>query len=779
MNTPNGTPLRVVEISSGIAGAYCGWLLQQMGAEVLRIGDAQAGPDGTDPIAMALAFYADGKQVAVPDVAADMVAAADLVITDDTARFKALVGRPLGEVAADNVDAVFGVTSVFGLTGPLADVPAAAIDAQAEAGVAWALGDQGRAPLTLPPGVLECQAGAHLAAACLMARLAGPAPTTGRIVDIALTDVLAHYVGVNCRFYVHHGMTWRREGRRAAHSGGAYPFVILPCADGAVCLSGRTRPEWQRFVEAMGTPAWSQEPRYQKLRAMGQQYPEEVDALIAPWLAARTKAEIEQIADRHQLTIAPLRNLVDVVATPQLAEREFPRSWTANGRNLFGPGLPFRVAEHRGTTQAPNLAGTLLANAGGKAHAGDAGPLTGMRVLDLGWVWAAPQVGSILAQLGAEVIKVEHRARPDNSRLSGMIIRDGERIEGDTVDMSPMFHQINKGKLGITLNLKEPEGIDLLKQLAASCDVVLENMSAGSVERSSIGYDTLSALNPRLIMVAMSGAGQFGPLSDMRTYAPTMSSFAGLESLVGYPGEVPTGALNFAIGDPNAAAHGLVALFAALARRETTGQGCYIDLSQTEALFATLTPYALQAQIEGHQPSALGNAHPAMAPHGIYPGAGDDCWLSIAVRDDSDWAALATVAADQAWVRDAQFAEIAGRIANREALDSLVSAWTATRDRDVLVDELRAAGVPASPVNDIDGLWNSRQIAARGMADIVEIPELGREMLFRAPWNIGGVDIAAGTRGPVVGEHNERVLRGTLGLSVEEFERLTDAGVIG
>ena len=288
----------------------------------------------------------------------------------------------------------------------------------------------------------------------------------------------------------------------------------------------------------------------------------------------------------------------------------------------------------------------------------------------------------------------------------------------------------------------------------------------------------LSATNPGLVMLAMSGAGQFGPLADMRTYAPTMSSFAGLESLVGYPGELPTGALNFAIGDPNAAAHGLVALFAALARRETCGLGCYIDLSQTEALFATLAPYALQAQVEGQQPSALGNAHSAMAPHGIYPTAGDDNWLSIAVRDDEDWLALSRVAGDQLWTRDAQFSSFDGRIAKREALNAGLAAWTSTQDRDALVTRLRTAGVPASPVNDIDGLWNSRQIAARGLSDTVDIPGLGPEVLFRAPWNISGMVIAAGTRGPLMGEDNERVLCSTLGISAQDFERLSATGVI-
>ena len=172
MSGASGTPLRVVEISRGIAGGYCGWLLQQMGASVARIGDLPA--EAANPISLALAYYAAGKQATPIAGAADAIARADMVITDDAAHLAALTGRSITELAAGQPGTVFGVTSVFGLTGPLAGVAAVAIDAQAEAGVAWALGEQARPPLAIPPGILECQAGAHLAAACLMARLAGP-----------------------------------------------------------------------------------------------------------------------------------------------------------------------------------------------------------------------------------------------------------------------------------------------------------------------------------------------------------------------------------------------------------------------------------------------------------------------------------------------------------------------------------------------------------------------------------------------------------------------------
>lgn len=781
MSGASAAPLRVVEISGSMAGAYCGWLLGEMGAEVQQAGAPShtEAPEGADdPVSLGLACFAQGKtSVRAADLEAAL-GAADVVITDDVHRFAALTGMSPAALAVRQPQTVVAVSSVFGLAGPLADTPAVPLDAQAQAAVTWALGEPGRPPLAIPPGVLECQAGAHLAAACLMARRAGHAGESGRLVDIALVDILAHYVGVNCRFYIHHGMEWRREGRRAAHSGGAYPFVILPCADGAVCLSGRTRPEWERFVEAMGSPAWASDPRYQRLRAMGQEYPEEVDALIMPWLAERTKAEIEDIADRFRLTIAPLRDLGEVLATPQFAFRGFLHQTSLRGRELTACGLPFHVTRTRGDGKGENHASALLSRAAPLRRATGQLPLAGLRVLDLGWVWSAPQVGSILAQLGAEVIKVEHRKRPDNSRLSGVIIRNGERIEGQTTEMSPMFHQINKGKKGITLNLKEPAAVALLKQLASMSDVVLENMSAGSLERSGIGYDILSADNPGLIMVAMSGAGQFGPASDMRTYAPTMSSFVGLESLVGYPAEAPTGALNFALGDPNAAVHALVALFAALERRDATGQGGYIDLSQTEALFCTLMPYALASQISGRQPLPTGNRHPLMAPHGVFPAAGRDRWISLAVRDDADWRALCTLAPDQPWASDPLYAEASERIAGGEGLDDMIAQWTAVQDREALVSRLRAAGVPASPVNDIDGLWADPQIAARGLADVVELPGLGPETLFRVPWNASGVVPLRGTRGPVTGEHNHEVLCALLGLSDSELEQLTEAGVI-
>ena len=213
--------------------------------------------------------------------------------------------------------------------------------------VAWSLGEPDREPLSLSPGVLEHQSGANLAAACLLALLVREERGTGRVVDVALADILASYVAGNCRIYTNYGLKWQRAGRRAYASGGAYPYVVLPCKDGEVCLCGRTRDEWERLVDAMGRPAWSQEPRYQDLRAMGKQYPEEVDALIMPWLAQHTMAEIEQLASQHNLVISPIRSFADVLATKQFTLRGFWKRANVGGKDVQGPGLPFKIVEAR------------------------------------------------------------------------------------------------------------------------------------------------------------------------------------------------------------------------------------------------------------------------------------------------------------------------------------------------------------------------------------------------------------------------------------------------
>jgi crotonobetainyl-CoA:carnitine CoA-transferase CaiB-like acyl-CoA transferase len=778
--------LRVIEYvgpRGGIAVAYAGWLLASMGAEVTRwVSPSARDHELPEQLAIDTLAY-DKRETSAPNIQ-NMLAALskdyDILLCDEPNALIDLFGG--ADVLRNRApELTIGVASTFGLDGPYADFAATSLDAQALSGVAWSLGEVGRSPLSLPPGILEHQTGALLASGCLLSQMLQEAGGGGRIVDIALADVLASYVAGNCRFYIHHGLQWHRSGRRASGSGGAYPFMILPCQDGDVCVCGRTRAEWERLVAAMGNPPWASQSRYRSLRAMGREYPDEVDALIAPWFAEHSKQELEAIALANNLIVSPVREFADVLATAGFTERGFFKDDRAAGQNVHTPGLPFKVS-HARSESATDFSSTLLHQritpSQPPARPDPDKPLDGLRVIDLGWVWSAPWVSTFLGELGAQVIKVENRERPDNLRLAGRLIRDGAVVEGPSREMSPMYHQVNHGKLGITLNLKEPRAKELLRQLVASSDIVIENMSPGSLERSELGYDAFRLLNPKLVMLSMSAAGQFGSLSGMRAYAPTMSSFVGLEAMVGYAGEKPLGALNFALSDPSAAVQALVPLLAALRQARATGEGSYVDLSQTEALLGTLRPYLIAAQVGAHQPSPLGNSHPAMAPHGIYPAAGPDEWLTIAVQDDEQWRALASIASDESWAREARYASTTGRVADADALDAELAKWTAQHARDALVMQLRQRGVASSPVLSIEELWNDPHFAARGLKTQVDLPFYGPESIFRAPWKFSDLQPQVTRCGPTTGEHNAYVFGEILGLSDSEISALESCGIL-
>lgn len=406
-------------------------------------------------------------------------------------------------------------------------------------------------------------------------------------------------------------------------------------------------------------------------------------------------------------------------------------------------------------------------------------PLAQLRVLDFSWVWSGPLVATTLAEFGAQVIKVEHGERLDNSRLRGRPSReDGTPMEGPSIELGPYFHQTNHDKLGITVDLKSPQARALMDRLVAISDVVVENLSPGALERVGMDYARLSAINPRLVYLSMSAVGQAGPARGMRAYAPIMSSFCGFEGLVGYPGEPPIGMMNFGYGDPNAAVHALIPLLAALHERESTGRGAHVDFSQIEAMMAVTAEPAIDALMNARDAVPAGNRHPSMAPHGIYPAAGEDRWVSIAVADDAQWAALVAAMGSPPWAADPGLAHAAGRLRRVDALDAALAAWTATHAAADLVGRLRAAGVACSPVQDVHAQWADPHFVARGLREPVEHPISGPERLYRTPWRMDRHPPRVTRSAPRLGEHNDHVFGTLLGLPAEEIARLKAEKVI-
>jgi benzylsuccinate CoA-transferase BbsF subunit len=400
-------------------------------------------------------------------------------------------------------------------------------------------------------------------------------------------------------------------------------------------------------------------------------------------------------------------------------------------------------------------------------------PLDGIRVANFGWVWAGPVVGQTLGFLGAEVYKVESRARIDLTRTLPPF---GGGIRGP--DRSLSNHACWAGNGSVTLNLKKPEAHALALQLVAECDVVIENFGPGVMTKMGLGYDALRAVRPDLVMFSMPAAGLDGPLKDVRTYGLSLTSLTGLDSLVGYVGGPPIPVEN-AFSDPLNGILGAFAVLVALAHRDRTGAGQHVDYSQHEAIMQLVGPAYMDYVLNGRIAGPKGNRHPldAGAPHGVFRCAGDDRWIAIAVLTDDEWQGLATAMGDPEWARAAALATGAGRVAAVDAVHERVAAWTAACDDRELATRLQGHGVAATPVLNVGDLLHDPHWQARRTFVEVEHPLGFKETIYGAYVKLSG-STAAVQPGPVMGRDNERVFRELLGLDEARYRALVEAEII-
>ena len=399
-------------------------------------------------------------------------------------------------------------------------------------------------------------------------------------------------------------------------------------------------------------------------------------------------------------------------------------------------------------------------------------PLDGYRVLDFGWVLAGALPGMILADMGAEVLKVETRQRMDYMRL-------GRPIVGDEPDpeQHPLFHNVNRGKLSITLNTTKPEALDLIKNLVTHCDVVVENFSPGVMHRLGLGYDVFSAIKPEIVMASISSNGQTGPLRDLRAYAPSIGALSGLDSTLGYEGERPLG-LKHAYADIAGALHSVFAIVSALHQKERTGQGQYIDVSMLRATVATMGAGLMEYEMTGRVMGTKGNFDPVMAPYGNYACQGDDAWVSIAVRTEEEWQGLKLAIGNPSWCEEERFASRYSRLQNRQDLDSNLATWTRERAAGEITELLQANGVAAIPVMGAEDRLFNPHFQERGLYSDIEHPSLGAEPIYNIMWNLNKTPPSILRHAPLLGEHNQQIFGGLLGMEKEEIARLEEDQVL-
>jgi crotonobetainyl-CoA:carnitine CoA-transferase CaiB-like acyl-CoA transferase len=482
------------------------------------------------------------------------------------------------------------------------------------------------------------------------------------------------------------------------------------------------------------------------------------------------------------LLLAPVATPRDVVESTQFAAREFfdeveddvvaarpvtsPGPWVRS--SVAAPirlGRAPRLGEHTAEVLQDAPRTRPARPAGGDARRS---PLDGINVLDLTWAMAGPAITRVMADFGATVVRVETSHRLDVARTIGPFVND--KPGNDT---SGLLFNMTTGKRSVSLDLREPLGRDVLDDLVRWADVVVESFSPRGRAALGLDYERLVELRPGLVMISSCLFGQSGPLERYAGFGTMGASLGGFYDLTGWPDRPPCGPFG-AYSDYPSPRFALCAVLAALDHRRRTGQGQYLDFAQAEACVHFLTPAVLDLTVNGREMTRNGNADPAMAPHGVYPSAGDDAWVAIACRDDTDWRALAAL------LERSDLAALTGadRLARRAELDEVVGRWTATRSPDESAALAVGAGVPAHAVQNSGECFADPQLAHAGHWVTLPHPEHGsiivegsRIVLDATPADVSGVP-------PFLGQDTVDVLVGYLGYDGERLGDLFAAGAL-
>jgi crotonobetainyl-CoA:carnitine CoA-transferase CaiB-like acyl-CoA transferase len=391
------------------------------------------------------------------------------------------------------------------------------------------------------------------------------------------------------------------------------------------------------------------------------------------------------------------------------------------------------------------------------------GPLQGVRVVELTRVWAGPFGGKLLAFLGAEVIKVESLGSLDPTRYYNRA----------KMNHAPGFHAVNPQKLSVQIDIKSKEGRALVLDLLSNSDVLLENLRPGAIDRLGLGYEAVKAVKPDIVYVSMGMYGNEGPLSYQTGYAPSFVALGGVTCLVGYEGETPVG-MNIRYGDATFGTAAAFAAVVALMHRRRTGVGQFVDVSAVETMSSMIGDRIMDFTLNGRVQVCDGNRHPEMAPHGVYP-CRDGDWISIAVSSDKGWKELADAMSQPTLAEHPHFKSHADRKANENALDRLVSEWTAGHDARELAASLQKRGIAAAKSQNSIDLTSDQHLWARGFYRMVTDGVGQTRPIVGTAWKMSHA-AAITDAAPQLGEHNAYVLGEILGLSAAEQQRLAEAG---
>ena len=785
--------LRVVDASSGVAGPYCSKLFADAGADVIKLeppeGDSLRGWSATGAElgdqdgALFQHLNASKRSVigrlgdALPegggdDAIRELVASADLVIED--AEPGALDRQGLLDASPGLV--LLSITP-FGLQGPLAERPATDFTLQAEGGSIGARGRPGAEPYQAGGGLAAWSSGSFAGAAALAAVRRARATGHGEHVDFSMHEVTA--LVTNC--YI--DLMWGILGRPPVV--GALPNLetpsIEPTRDGFVGFTTYSAQQMSDFLLMVGRPDLRETGEFDQFgQRLGRL--EEWEKIVHAYTREQSSAEIIELAQTLRIPVAPICNGKTVLEEEQLRARA---AFVDDPSGKFKcPAPPYRIDGERPPppTPAPGLGEHSGRIEDRKPERPEpkgkpALPLAGMRVIDATTWWAGPIATHTLALLGADVIHVESIQSIDGCRSVGGAFAAQQDAWWEC---SFIFISTNANKRGITLDLSQPKGMAIFEDLIRGADALVENFSPRVMDGFGFDWEKVQALNPRCHYVRMPAFGLDGPWRENVGFAATMEQMAGLSWLTGHVEDQPR--IQRGPCDPLAGLHAVFAILVAMAERDRTGRGHFIECAMLEAALNTTAEQVAEYTAYGNLMTRQGNRSPGMAPQGLYPCRGHHVsespqWLALSIASPAQWAALVEWLGNPNWASEIG-SSLAERSRHQDDIDRHLRAAFEELDLDSTVTELTGAGIPAASILDPRSLSLHPQFIARGFVEEVEHPVVGQQTILTAPFRYASVERWLRRPAPTLGQHNAEIL-GELGISREEIETLADEKVIG
>ena len=598
----------------------------------------------------------------------------------------------------------------------------------------------------------------------------------GQLLDLGVVDCLVALLGNFIPSYFLSGRSPKRIGNRHTI---AAPWNLYPTADGYVVICTGTGGSgwWKTVTEAIDRPDLTHDPRYdQETKRVARV--DEVDQIVADWTQRRPAGQVVEIMTEAGIPASEISSVEAVLADPHYREiRAMVGSSTVetNGRRWDVPlvGLPLKVGAwspppHPGAAllrfDSSVTGAATIATTQCRAPRLDGRLLEGMRILEFGSRTSVPMAGRMLADLGADVVKIEPK-KGESLRAAG------QQIGGS----SYLFHINNAGKRSVVIEPTDPQGRELILKLAEKADVWMENLAPGALESMGLGYAALRAVNPNIVYVSVSGFGLKSNYGKKRALDTVVQAACGIMHLTGYPDHLPV-KIGISAVDLATSVGLIGAVIGALRQRRATGSGMQIDLAMADVgvwMSQSVWPQIFSGQ---GKPTRLGNRSNAACPHNIF--AARDGFVAIAVDTDDQWRRLARLFGSRELIGDASLATAEGRLRSVERIENAISQWLEGMTRERAATMCQAAAMPAAPVRNLAEVVEDQETIRRGLVVEVEHPIAGRMRLLGNPLHFSRTPAVISACAPILGEHTREILGDWLGLSENRFEALRSAGVV-